>query len=156
MTKLAFDEDRDLPLSQPSSFVKLAAALCLVGALLGGSGAIQLAFALERAFEPPVWIPIVVYGGVLVAPVLGIVGLSLFRLASWAPIAAIVVGAVGSLLGLGQIAFMLGFRFVLCLGFVGPAMIVFATLASVVALRSANASIEARARLSDAGIELGV
>jgi len=156
MTKLVFDEDRDLPLSQPSGFVKLAAALCLVGALLGGSGAIQLALVLERAIDPPIFIPIAVYGGVFVAPLLGVVGLKLFRLASWAPVAAIAVGSVGTLLGLGQLAFMFRFRFMLCLGVVGPATLCFATLASVLAYRSAEASIAARERLSDAGIELGV
>lgn len=156
MTSPDFDEDRDLALSQPGSLVKMAAAFTLVGALIGGAGSLQLAPYVSRAIEAPPWVAPSVYGGIFVAPLLAFAGAKLYRLAPWAPVSVIVLGAVGTLLGLAQLAFMLRYRVVVCMGTLGPAALCFGTLVSLVALRSAYASIGARQRLARHGIDLGV
>lgn len=156
MPKLVFDEDRDLALAQPSALVKLAAAACLVGALIGGTGAIQMATIASRAIEPPIWGMVSIYLGIFVAPMLAFSGAKLFRLAPWSPIGAVVLASLGALAGLGQLGFMFRYNLVLALPLLGPGALAIAALASLLALRSAFAAIGARRRLSDEGIELGV
>jgi hypothetical protein len=156
MEKLAFDEDRDLALAQPSNFVKIATAFSLVGALLGGTGALQLSFALSRTYEPPAWAAVSIYGNIFLAPFIAFAAMKLFRLAPWAPITLVVVNALATVLGCGELAFVLLARAFFCVSLLGPCALWLGTLASVLAIRSARASIAARQRLSDEGIELGV
>src|SRR5690349_16709180 len=103
MTNLAFDEDRDLALAQPSGLVKTAAALSLVGALLGGTAALQLSSVVTRMHGPPIWVICTVYGGIFLAPILAFAAAKLYRLAPWAPLTVVLVGGLATLLGLGQL-----------------------------------------------------
>src|SRR5690349_14823795 len=129
MTNLAFDEDRDLALAQPNGLVKMAAALSLVGALLGGTASLQLTTVVARIHEPPLWVPCVVYPGLFFAPILAFSAAKLYRLAAWAPIATVLIGGLSTLLGIGQLAFMFRSRYFVCMGLIGPAALCFGTLA---------------------------
>lgn len=144
------DADADLEKAEPSALVRLAAvAQALTGLLVGLCG-LQLVGSLLG------WPRFVPWVQLALGPLQLYLGAMVFRARPWAAFAGAGLGGVAALLMVGWLVFLASRAAFSCMVFVTAPLSVLSALLAVAAIGGVSQTAEARRRLADQGMNLGL